>query len=389
MPDYDPVKFVSGLSAKLATRSRHVCLFLGAGVARACNLPDVAELQTRVLHQLEEEEKKLFAALLEGRNLEQVLSRLRLIAALNAGSQTIDSMTSDTAAALDGSVCRAIVNELHLSGAELAPVRALAAWTARADYRLPLELFTVNYDLLLETALEELGVPYFDGFVGALQARFRTELVEATPNALDEWVPAFFVRLWKLHGSVNWAWTGDQNIVRLGQPVAEGQAAAIYPSDTKYEESRRVPFVVLHDRFRRAMNQQETLVLISGYSFSDAHLNEVIFDAAVRHERCEFIALCHSSIPSVLAQQAMAVPNIQVAGGHEAILSGVRGNWKAPEEAPPDLWADDQLALRDFRNLAAYLSRSVTREADWKADSSETTTLNRSSEEVGGSAPDA
>ena len=59
---------------------------------------------------------------------------------------------------------------------------ALAAWAVRADYNLPLELFTVNYDLLIETALERRRVPYFDGFIGSLQARFHTELVETAPG---------------------------------------------------------------------------------------------------------------------------------------------------------------------------------------------------------------
>jgi len=37
----------------------------------------------------------------------------------------------------------------------------LAAWAARSDYHRPLEIFTVNYDLLFETAIEQLGVAYF------------------------------------------------------------------------------------------------------------------------------------------------------------------------------------------------------------------------------------
>ena len=254
--------------------------------------------------------------------------------------------------------------ELDIVGANLTPVLSFAAWVRRANYRLPLELFTVNYDLLLETALEQLGVPYFDGFVGTLRARFQTELVESAPGTDGDAVPAFFVRLWKLHGSVNWSWEDDKQVVRLGQPTPDGRAAAIHPSDTKYEESRRVPFVVLQDRLRRAMHQPETLVIISGYSFADPHLNELIFDAASQRERSEFVAFCHSDIPDVLAERATTTPNLQVASGREAILCGIRGEWKAPEAAPPNFWEDDQLALRDFRNLATYLARSSTREPE-------------------------
>jgi len=364
MSVHDPLRFATGLSAKLASRSRHVCAFLGAGVARACGLPDVANLQIRVLAGLNGEDRANFARELERGNLEQALTRLRRIAALLTGEQTLDGLTAKRAKDLDAAVCKAIVKELDTAGADLAPVDWFAAWAARADYRFPLELFTVNYDLLLETALERQRVPYFDGFVGTLRARFHTELVEGTPSTEGEWVPAFFVRLWKLHGSVNWVWEDDRQIVRLGNPVKEGRAAAIYPSDTKYEESRRVPFVVLQDRFRRALHQPETLMIVSGYSFSDSHLNELLFEAAIQRERSEIVAFCYSDIPDVLAKRATTTPNLQVVSGREAILGGVRGEWKAPTDTQPNLWADGQLALSDFRNLAAYLARSATREPE-------------------------
>ncbi len=367
MPEHDPLNFVTGLSAKLATRSRHVCAFLGAGVGRACGLPDVAQLQQRVLEDLCIDHRSAFTNQLEGRNLEEALSRLRRISALITGDKTVDDLTATQAEALDAAVCQAIVKALDIQGADPAPACHLAAWAGRADYRLPVELFTVNYDLLLETALESLRVPYFDGFVGTLRARFHTELVEGSPGSDGEWVPAFFVRLWKLHGSVNWAWQDDRQIVRLGQPVPEGRAAAIYPSDTKYEESRRVPFVVLQDRLRRALHQPETLLLVAGYSFGDSHLNDLLFDAAVRRERSEFVAFCHSEIPASLADRAATTPNLQVVAGREAILGGVRAEWKPPEEVPPGVWDDGQLALRDFRNLAAYLARSATREHEGDA----------------------
>jgi hypothetical protein len=292
--------------------------------------------------------------------LEEALTRLRRITALLSGDQSIDGLTASQAKSLDGAVCQAIVRELDIEGADLLPMCRLAAWVARAGYRLPIEIFTVNYDLLLETALEQLRIPYFDGFVGTLQARFHTELVESTPGVDVEAVPAFFIRLWKLHGSVNWSWQHDRQIVRLGQPVPDGEAAAIYPSDTKYEESRRVPFVVLQDRFRRALNQSETLVIVAGYSFGDAHLNEMLIDAAVRRERSEFIVFSHTRIPDALVDRAMTTPNLQVITGKEAILGGVRADWVAPpEDAPADLWENNQFTLRDFGSLTAHLARSA------------------------------
>jgi hypothetical protein len=355
---HNPSKFAMGVSAKLAARSRHVCTFFGAGTSKACGLPDVAQLQAKVLADLNATEKALFVTQLTGRNLEQALSRLRRIAALLTGTATLEGLTAATATALDKSVCQAIVKELDLASADTKPVRDFAAWAARTNYHAPLEVFTVNYDLLLETAFEEFQVPYFDGFVGTLRSRFRTDLVEPLPGS--DCMPSFFTRLWKLHGSLNWEWDDGHKIYRCGHAVKD--SAAIYPSDTKYDESRRMPFVVLQDRFRRALHHPETLALISGYAFGDDHLNEIIFDAAMRRERSEIIVFCFDTIPQPLADRALITPNIQVASATEAIIGGIRAPWAAGEETPESIWLEDRFLLGNFRHLAAYLAKSATKE---------------------------
>ena len=317
-----------------------------------------------MLANLDNGQKASLALILENLNLEQGLSRLRRISALLVGDQIFDGLTAKTALDLDKAICRIIITELDIINANFAPSRHFAAWLARANYHAPVEIFTVNYDLLLETALEEMQVPYFDGFLGNLRARFQTELVEARPGAENEGIPTFFARLWKLHGSVNWVWENSRHIVRIGQPVSKEMAAAIYPSDTKYEESRRVPFLVLQDRMRRALHQPETLVLVAGYSFGDAHLNELLFDAAMRRERTEIVVFCYSTIPDILAERALLTPNIQVLGDQEAIIGGVRANWAPPENGCPGIFEENHFLLGDFRKLAEYLAKSTSRESD-------------------------
>lgn len=364
MTEHDPMEFATSLGAKLASRSRHVCFFLGAGVGKACGLPDVKALQKHVLRDLDEQNAAAFERQLSGRNLEEALSRIRRIAALVSGDQTVDDLTRQMANELDGIVCRAIVKALTPDDVDLTAPHQFAAWVARANYHRPVELFTVNYDLLLETALEAMRTPYFDGFVGTLKARFHTELVEELPGPAEtEAVPVSFIRLWKLHGSVNWASGNDRQIVRLGSPVPDGRPAAIYPSDAKYDESRRVPFIVLQDRLRRALHLPETMLLITGYSFGDDHLNEHIFDAASRRARSEFVAFCYGCIPDVLAKHAEITPNFQVVSDNDAILGGTRVRWKEPEEAPSDIWKEGHFRLGDFRNLAKFLARSADPDA--------------------------
>ena len=106
MPTHKVLAFANDLSSKLATRSRHVCTFLGAGASRACGLPDVAELQKVILEGLPSAQETAFASQLTGRNLEQALSRLRRISALVEGSDHVDGLSASDADALDQAVCR-------------------------------------------------------------------------------------------------------------------------------------------------------------------------------------------------------------------------------------------------------------------------------------------
>ena len=312
------------------------------------------------MEQIDGDERALLKRQLQGRNLEQALSRIRRIADLVTGDSVLEGLSGEKARELDRRVCRSIVAALSIEQANLGPAVHLAAWAARTDYHWPLEVFTVNYDLLLETAFERLRLPYFDGFVGNIEGRFHTELVEGSPEEPGSWLLPSFIRLWKLHGSVNWAWDSETNseIVRIGSPVSDESAVAIYPSDAKYDESRRMPFLVLQDRFRRALAQPETLTLVSGYSFGDEHLNEMLFDAVVRRPRSEIIVFCYSKIPEIVQQRARLTPNLQAVAKTEAIIGGRRETWKQPDSGSiaGDFWDDGGFALGDFSNLTAHLA---------------------------------
>lgn len=367
MLEHDIAAYAAGLSARLAARSRHVVTFLGAGASRSCGLPDVQMLQTNVAGQLTGSQKAAFDTLAKNRNLEQVLSRIRRIAAVVDGDDSVDGLKADEARLLDTRLCELIVGELGGEASNGAPALKFGAWASRAAYTRPVEIFTVNYDLLIERGLEEWGTPYFDGFVGNLEGRFRSDLVEE-PSESTDGIPSHFVRLWKLHGSLNWAWQkrgAHSEVVRLGTEVSVGELAAIYPSDEKYEESRRVPFVVLQDRLRRSLNELETLALVNGYSWADEHINAIFFEAATRRPRSEIIAFCFDAIPAQLAEHAALTPNLQVIAKKEAILGGVRAPWKSPAATlPADIWANGEATLGDFACLASYLARATSSVGD-------------------------
>jgi hypothetical protein len=352
---HDLVAMVGELSTKLATRSRHVCLLLGAGASVGAGLPDLAGLTSKVLEALGKDDKPVLGELLKGRNLEQAITRLRRIAALLEKDEKVNGLDKTNAVRLDAEVCEAIIAAIR-KPKKLDAFHRLGSWASRADYRGAIEIFTANYDLLTETGLEHVGASYFDGFVGHLQGVFRPDLVEA----IDADLPASFVRLWKLHGSSNWVWQsidgGHRRITRLGDHAPKGTAVAVFPSDEKYDDSRRVPFVVLMDRFRRALAEPETLLLISGYSFGDQHLNDIIFDAARRKPRSEFVAFCYSTIPDVLKAEALETRNITVFGAGDGIIGGHLATWAADVDLP-GVAESKRCRLGDFACLAAFLDR--------------------------------
>jgi hypothetical protein len=241
-------------------------------------------------------------------------------------------------------------------------MRGCTRWAAAGFYNKAVEVFTVNYDTLIEQAFERVGVPYFDGFIGSLQARFHPDLVDGTGKPGPESLPGNFIRLWKLHGSVNWTFVDDEGgkrVARLGAPNPELGMAAIYPSDEKYDASRRVPFVVLLDRFRRALLEPETILIVNGYSFGDDHLNEIIFDAALRRPRSEIVATCFGSPPDQLRDIARQQPNVTVLADHIAIVGSRELAWRPPPADLPGTWEHGKFVLGDFRYLGRFLSGTM------------------------------
>lgn len=357
----DPESVATELAGKLSARTRHVCALLGAGASRSAGLPDLSGLQTAVGKSalLTAAQQKQVADLFTSRNLEEVLSYLRRLVAILDDGQSLGQFNAASAKSLQTAITSAIIPALDQTAANREPFRHFASWVSGAYYRLPIEIFTINYDLLLETGLEDLGVPYFDGFVGNINGQFRPELVDTVDPAEQAYtLPATFVRVWKLHGSVNWEEAIDgarRRVIRRGMPATNGATAAIYPSDEKYDQSRRVPFVVLMDRFRRALAVPETLTLVSGYSFGDQHLNEMLFDAARAYPRSETVVFSFDDIPNAVGEAAASARNLCVLGKKQAIIGGQPLKWARAEELP-GVWHDGAFQLGDFKHLARFLA---------------------------------
>jgi hypothetical protein len=356
---HDAETITRELGQKLAARARHVCLFIGAGASRAVGLPDIAGLRTKIVAASAAADRNLVERYIAEYDVEETLSRLRAIAALTDGGGELDGIDSARAKRLDEQISATIIEAVTIPpGTDITAFERLGSWATRAQYHLPVEIFTLNYDLAVEMGFEAVGGLWFDGFVGQLQAPFRDDLVDEEQPDPRVHIPSGIARLWKLHGSVNWRWqtpTGTpRRVVRVGGSVP-GLAAAIYPSYEKYEESRRLPFVALMDRLRRSLTLPETVVIVTGYSFSDEHFNELLFGAAERHPRTEIITLAYSSIPDRVLGRAAGTRNILALGREEAVVGGERAAWTGSEV--PGVYEAEKFLLGDFGRLASFLAQ--------------------------------
>ncbi len=359
----------------------------------AVGIPGIVELTSKVETKIKGASKGAYAAIKADwpsePNVEQILDRLRLYRELIGHSDEKEFLGikgKDKARELDQAICSAIsgiVQEPPKNDAQ--PHKTFAQWIhalhARRDY--PLELFTTNYDLLFERGLEESSVPFFDGFVGSVEPFFTPECVESeeTKQELAIYPPRSWTRIWKLHGSINWRLkTGvEQTASRIARVslngVAAGDELVIFPSREKYSESRKLPFLAFQDRLRRFLTKEHALLVILGYSFSDQHLNEIIFQGLRSNPRLAVTALMYGetdakSKPSsrVLSDQIVKYGvenrNLALYGPDKACIGGIVAPWGMPSKQHPDwsFWnkTSKQFCLGDFNMFAAFVETFIS-----------------------------
>lgn len=290
----------------------------------------------------------------EQKNLEAILNYVRALAAL-PGDQDVRGVAVSELARLDSEICR-IVRE-HVDQ-ELpvgdTPYFALALWVGSVRRMVPTQLFTTNYDLLLEQALERQKVPYFDGFMGSHSPTFDLQAIE------EDQLPSRWTLLWKLHGSINWTQAADGTVSRRPPNAKDGSSALVYPSHLKYDQSRRLPYLAMMDRLKAFLHRPGAMLLTSGFSFRDQHINEMIEQSL----RANPTASVHGLVFGALEQYeegiaiASSVPNLQIIAEDAGVIGTVRDLWE-PEFSEDGVESPTKSALGDFGQLGKLL-RSLT-----------------------------
>lgn len=382
--EFDLSKEINELINQLSV-SKRIGFFLGAGTSKALGLPDISSLTRDVENNLDEEHRAKYndvktnlAESIGTANItiEDMLNHIRLIREVTKelANKSFDGINGKEAKKLDIEICNKIYKEIteKEKTIDITNMKRFISWLNWLSRDFSKEIFTPNYDLVIEKALESLKIPYFDGFVGANEPFFLPESIECKDNLYAP--PLSWIRLWKIHGSFGWFWRESQTkgvykVVRLGINAKcdeENDELVIYPSRDKYESSRKQPFIAYFDRLKHFLQEGEGVLVISGYSFSDQHVNEIFFDALKQNNRLHIIVFLFSDENlENLKNIALSFLNISVYSAKQGIISGFNGKWKIDIDKLKDdrekrfidlFWDKDveRLKIGDFNNLVRF-----------------------------------
>ncbi|EOR95265.1 hypothetical protein ADIARSV_1563 [Arcticibacter svalbardensis MN12-7] len=379
MTTLDVVKEIRELKSQLSY-SKNIGFFFGAGTSCALKIPNIEQLTSAIEERLTEPKKALFLIVKNDikdqhenkPTIEDILNQIRRIREITSDSaKEYVGLSGINAKELDLEICKIIYTVISEkeADADITPTRQFFAWLSLLNRDFSKEIFTTNYDLIIEKSLEASQIPYFDGFVGAFEPFFWQESIDTFVKKND--LTQNWIRLWKIHGSLSWFWKNDdkaktQKVIRLGrvETIPMGNELVIYPSKDKYDSSKKQPFIAYFDRFKNYLLNGELLFVFTGYSFSDQHINEIIFNCLRQNNRLTILVFCFKdSEVEQLHSLTASYLNINIFGPKKAIINGALGDWEFSKtglkqaERFDHFWneSNGELMLGDFVSLVNFL----------------------------------
>ena len=377
---HNPDLYMGSLRQILSQGRKRIGILIGAGAPTAIRVDehghmvedggqplilDVARLTDAVVEALSEDDQVVIEALkseLTGLiNIETILTQVRKLAQA-IGSASVHGLDANGYDLITQRICTEIGKRVSATLPQSPnPFSELASWISGTRRAHSIEVFTPNYDLLIEEALERARAPYFDGFSGSYRPFF--DAASVSTDAL----PSRWTLLWKLHGSLGWGVSND-TVVRTGNREA---TELIYPDHLKYDQITRQPYSALFERLRSFLTSPDTLLLCSGFSFLDSHIRAVLDEAMAANSHSAIFAFQYKPLSEEEAVTSMASsrPNLSVYARDGAIIHGVAGRWE-PGQSPNDEWEAirrtfwkvgtetmaGEFLLGDFAKLARFLA---------------------------------
>jgi hypothetical protein len=363
---YSVIDYKSILKQVFSHDKRPLGIFLAAGCPLSIRtndaplIPDITGLTSKIKD--ESSEVKGFITIFDklretsGKSptVEDILSYVRLLRQVYSNDTLFDLSIEDINN-LEKNICDKIEEQVNKElPTEASPYHEVASWIGSINREYPVEIFTTNYDLLIEQALEDRGVPYFDGFIGVKKAFF-------DPHAIEEdLLPTRWARIWKLHGSINWR-KGDTSHHVWRGGTESGGSSLIHPSHLKYDESRKMPYLVMMDRLKNFLKQPESVLVTCGYSFGDQHINEVISQGLQGNPDSTMFGLLYGFLEDYPEATKLAKNrnNLILLAKDKSVIGRQEREWDGNMESrqnDSDRTSECEFNLGDFKQFAEFLN---------------------------------
>lgn len=353
---HDPSEYVRGLQQLLVSDKKKIAFLFGAGTSlakkneRSIIVPAI-DVMTAEIEKVFDKEEKFSKAIEEMRdeihtrkeiyNIETLLSHIENKVQI-IGKGTLNELVKNDFEELLKRIKNNIreITSIHNQIIKEGKIDDLihvdfAEWIGRAKRKYPIEIFTSNYDYLLELGLENRNIPFYDGFTGTFKPFFNAESVEDMGFIPNQ------TKLWKIHGSLGWHY--DDKTGKVWRKDSDGEDILIYPSSLKYNESKKQPYTAFLDRLTNFLKQPDTILIVCGYSFSDEHINERIITALNANTSAHVLVLYYDrkdgkkegyllSEDSKMSKIARTNGKLSVYGFRSAVIGGQYGKWKLKRE---------------------------------------------------------
>ena len=294
---------LKNIKQKIAELSniKNVIFLLGAG-ASSDAIPNMKVMQSEIGKSIDEgsdDEIKILYESIDSDNLEKVLTILHAKKHYLEGVSNADVTEMLSVKKLIKCIEDSMYLKINidLSGSSVESIldtyRQFYQKTALRNKDLSrINVFTTNNDLLNERALDTLNINYDNGFGGGLErvfnpARFHYTFSKKIDTNLEKFEPLKnMVYLYKLHGSISWVEKEGNSLFDIqevpvigAQPKGDESHVLIYPTPLKQAQSLGSPYADLIREFQTKLSLPNSTVFIIGYSFSDEHLNNIIYQA--------------------------------------------------------------------------------------------------------------
>lgn len=357
---HDAIRQIKYIQQALSQNRKPIGFFIGAGCPLAIRvnhksvdgketsdplIPDVTALTKCISEQLKKKSdakdgpwENLINICSEDNlnttNIEIILTQVRALRMV-AGNATVRGLTAKQLQDLDSKICKIILEEVDKPLPDIRSIyHNLAFWARSITRDHPVHIFTTNYDLLVEQALEESAAPYFDGFIGSRRAFFDLGAVEN-----ENLLPSRWVRLWKMHGSINWRQEANGSVVRVSASD-HNDSYLIYPSHLKYGQSRKMPYLAMSDRLKDFLMKPSATIFISGYSFGDEHINDVLCRTLESNPTAMAFAFLHGPLDDKYAEAkecSLRTPNLSLFAKDKGIIGRSECLWECSDETLHEL----------------------------------------------------